>query len=158
MTPKINLKLSEVGCRKPGCARKLDRTARHHRRCETMFIRAFAKVSIKFPKPKSKSKTYKKLKSRYESFDTRDIIVLCDHHHCEIHLIYDEIILTSKIRLQKLGLAEYTWTQAYALMSDLRKTCYEWEVRETPGREPRDCLPDRRFPQAPKRTRKRRRR
>ncbi len=146
--PTINLKMSEVGCRKPGCKHRLEKTARHHRGCETMFIRGFAK----HPDVRKKQR-YHKLCKRYERFEPKDVIVLCDWHHCEIHLIYDPIIAERRVELQKI-LGEFTWAEADKLMGQLRKLCREWEKKETPGRDPKDCMPHRRFPNfKPKRRR-----
>jgi len=105
-----------------------------------MFIRGFAKN----PKIKG-TKRYKEFCERYESFDPRDIVVLCAHHHCEIHLTYDPIIAKRRIKLMKV-LGEFTWDEAHRLMGELRKLCYKWESEETPGVDPVECTPPRRFP------------
>lgn len=148
--PIINLETKEVGCRKPGCHRRMEPTARHHRRCETMFVRAYAKHPDKV-----KTKRYKAFCKRYDLFDPRDIEVVCAHHHCEIHLIYDDIIHRDKRKRRKLSLIDYTWAQATALMKKLSKECYGWMERETPGRNPEDCTSAKRFPAVPKRHRRR---
>ncbi len=149
--PKINLKTSEVGCRKPGCKRRMEPTARHHRRCETMFVRAYEKHL-----DKRKTKRYKAFCKRYDSFDPRDIEVLCAYHHCEIHLIYDDLIHRDKMKRRKTTLIDYTWSQANALMSKLSKECYGWMERATPGRNPEDCTSAKRFPLVPKRRHRKR--
>ena len=151
--PRINLKTSEVGCRKPGCKRRMEATARHHRRCETMFVRAYAKHPEKV-----KTKRYKALCKRYESFDPRDIEVLCNYHHCEIHLIYDDLVMEDKRKRRKTSFIDYTWAQANAVMSKLSKACYAWMKEETPGRDPEDCTSAKRFPAVPKRRPKRKKR
>jgi len=148
--PVIKLEVKEVGCRKPGCARRMEPTARHHRRCETMFVRAYAKHPDKV-----KTKRYKAFCKRYDTFDPRDIEVLCNYHHCEIHLIYDDLIARDKKKRRKLSLIDYTWSQATALMKKLSKECYEWMERVTPGRNPEDCTSAKRFPPNPKRVRRR---
>ncbi len=147
--PVINLEIKEVGCRKPGCKRRMEATARHHRRCETMFIRGFGKDS-----KRAKTKRYKGLVQRYASFNPRDIEVLCNYHHCEIHLIYDELIRRDKAKHRKGSFIDYTWAQASALMSKLGRECYEWMKQETPGRNPEDCTTAKRFPAIPKRRRR----
>ncbi len=139
--PKINLSLEEVGCRKPNCKYRLEITSRHHRRCESMFIRAFGKIM-----PIKVTKRYIKLVDRYDSFDPRDWVRLCAWHHCEIHLIYDNLIHRDKLKRRKLSLVDYTWDEAKALMSKLKKICREWEDRDTPGKDPADCASHRRFP------------
>ena len=144
--PVIKLEVKEVGCRKPGCRRRMESTARHHRKCETMFIRAYAKHP-----DKAKTKRYKAMCERYESFDPRDVEILCAFHHCEIHLIYDDMIFRDKEKRRKTSFIDYTWSQANAVMSKLSKECYEWMKRETPGRNPEDCTAAKRFPAVPKR-------
>jgi hypothetical protein len=138
--PKITLKTSEVGCRKPGCKHRLEKTARHHRRCETMFIRGYAKRA-----DMRKTQRYQKLCQRYDRFDPKDVVVLCEWHHCEIHLLYDPIISERRVKLQKV-LGDFTWGETDKLMSQLRKLCLDWEKKDTPGRDPKDCEPYKRFP------------
>lgn len=133
--------MKDVGCRKPRCKRRMEPTSRHHRRNESLFINAFASEP-----GKKRTKWYKKLVERYESFDERDIIRICNWHHCEVHLLYDEVINTDR-QLQQKTMPEYHWQQAGVLMRALRKLCYEWEKEETPGRNPTDCLFAKRFPQ-----------
>ncbi len=146
--PTINLMTNEVGCRKPGCKHRLEKTARHHRGCETMFIRGMGNSP-----PMKGTKRYRSLVQRYASFNPRDVIVLCDWHHCEIHLIYDPIIAKRRLELVKI-LGDFTWAEADKLMGQLRKLCREWEKKDTPGRDPGDCEPGKRFPAfVPKRKR-----
>jgi hypothetical protein len=105
-----------------------------------MFIRGFAKD----PKRKG-TKKYKEFCKRYELFNPQDVLVLCAYHHCEIHLMYDPIIAERRIKLNRV-LGDFTWEQAHDLMRTLRRLCYNWEKEETPGRNPKDCAPTRRFP------------
>lgn len=152
--PVVNLETKEVGCRKPGCKRRMEPTARHHRKCESMFIRGFAHIPSKCD-----SRRYKRFKTRYESFNPRDVVVLCAWHHCEIHLIYDRIIDAYRRREFRI-LTDFTWEQADGLMAHLKDVCREWEQRDTPGRNPVDCVPTKRFPKlirVPKKKRKRKR-
>lgn len=148
--PHINLALKDVGCRKPKCKRRMEPTARHHRKCETMFIRAFDHV----PK-KRRNNRYRTLVKIYHMFRPRDIVVLCAWHHCEIHLIYDKVIAAEGISRGRI-LTDFTWPQSDTLMRTLRDICKEWEERDTPGRNPIDCTPDKRFPLVVKRRKKRR--
>jgi len=119
-----------------------------------MFIRAFAKISANNKKERHKTERYKAFLKRYESFDPRDIEVLCAYHHCEIHLIYDDLIREDKAKRRKGSFIDYTWSQATAVMSKLSKECYEWMKRDTPGRNPEDCTTAKRFPAIPKRRRR----
>ncbi|KKN88123.1 hypothetical protein LCGC14_0251950 [marine sediment metagenome] len=152
--PKINLELKDVGCRKPGCQRRMEPTSRHHRQNESLFINAFGDRHAKM-----RTKTYKALVQRYASFDERDIIRICNWHHCEIHLMYDEAINEDR-QLHLKPMLEYTWQEANSLMRALRKLCYKWEKEETPGRDPADCTFAKRFPLlvAPRQVQKRGRR
>lgn len=151
--PIVKVKTEKVGCRKPGCTRRMSITHRHHRRCETLFVRGYGHIPHK-----KVSKKYKKFKARYESFDPRDIVVLCAWHHCEVHLGYDAVILQDKAIRCKV-LRDYTWPQADALMRKLRQLCYEWEELKTPGMDPVECTPNKRFTQVrPPKRRKRKKR
>lgn len=151
--PRINLEMKDVGCRKPNCKRRMEPTSRHHRRNESLFINAFASDHAK-----RRNIRYKKLVERYDSFDEGDIIRICNWHHCEIHLLYDEVINTDR-QLQQRTMPDYTWHQADLLMRALRKLCYKWEKENTPGRSPEDCTFIKRFPQkvSPRQPRKRKR-
>lgn len=148
MTALIKVKTNDVGCRKPGCSRRLDRPDRHHRRQETLFINAYR---LRGPK-KTKDERYHKLVRTYEKFRDEDCVVLCPSHHCEIHLLYDKIILEDQIQRRK-RLRDYTWPQAYSLMNKLRQACLDWEEEKTPGVDPGDCEPEKRFEHRPKRRR-----
>ena len=153
MTPIVRVETKSVGCRKPGCSRRMVITHRHHRRCETLFVRGFGHIP-----QKRVTKRYKKFVKRYESFDPRDVVVLCPWHHCEIHLGYDAVILQDKAIRCKV-LRDYTWPQADALMRKLRQLCYEWEELKTPGMDPVECTPSKRFTQVgPLKRRKRKKR
>lgn len=121
-----------------------------------MFIRAFGH------NPTMKcTKRYKGFVQRYASYNPRDVVVLCAWHHCEIHLLYDEIVLMDKRLNLTSSLKEYTWIQADALMKQLRKLCYQWETEITSGRDPDDCAPGKRYPtiklRGPRKKRKRKR-
>ena len=139
--PKIHLKLTDVGCRKPNCKRRIEPTSRHHRRNESLFINAFT-----LDPTKNKTKKYKNFIKRYTSFHKNDFVRICNWHHCEIHLMYDELINTDR-NLRQRAMPDYSWRQANALMKKLGKFCLEWEKEDTPGRNPEDCNFLKRFPQ-----------
>lgn len=141
MTALIKIKTDDVGCRKPSCSHRLSLTHRHHRRQETLFINAYR---LKGPK-KTKDERYARLWRKYHKFDPKDTIIICPWHHCEIHLLYDaEIRQDQEQRLKRLR--DYTWPQSNSLMKKLEKLCLEWEVETTPGTDPVECEPDKRFP------------
>lgn len=142
MTALIKIKTGEVGCRKPGCKHRSSVTHRHHRRQETLFINAYR---LRGPK-KTKDERYARLVRKYEEFRPDDTVTICAHHHCEIHLLYDAEILQDQEQRRK-RLRDYTWPQAYSLMNKLRQLCLEWEEETTPGNDPADCDPEKRFPQ-----------
>lgn len=141
MNALIKIKTSEVGCRKPNCKRRTAITHRHHRRQETLFVNAYR---LKGPK-KTKDERYWKLEQKYNEFRVEDTVIICAHHHCEIHLLYDVEIFDDQLMRHK-RLRDYTWPQAYSLMNKLRQLCLDWETEITPGVDPIECDPEKRFP------------
>lgn len=147
---RIRIKTDEVGCRKPGCKRKLSRPVRHHRAMQSLFINAYRKAG----KRKTGSEMYRKLQQRYNEFRDEDCVLLCEHHHCEIHLRYDQIILDDQADRGR-PLRKYTWPQAKSLMKKLEAECLDWEQETTPGVDPQECADlTKRFPWKAKRRRK----
>lgn len=150
---KVRIKTDEVGCRKPGCKRKLSRPVRHHRAMQSLFINAYRKAG----KKKTGSVMYKQLRKRYEEFRDGDCVLLCEHHHCEIHLRYDQIILDDQADRRR-PLRKYTWPQAKSLMKKLEAECLEWEEETTPGVDPDECANlEKRFPWKARRKKRARR-
>lgn len=131
MTPVIKVDASEVGCRKPGCKRKLAIPQRHHRAYHTLFIRAF--------RDRANTKKYKRLVKRYNAFVEADVVRLCAWHHCEIHNEYGEVIRRFVRQARRLHLMLLSWKEAEQLMLELTQYCLEWEKRETPGCNPKLC-------------------
>ena len=111
-------------CAKPACGNRL--THRHHKGCETMLIRAF--------KRHAKQKRYKALVRRYKRFLKTDTCEICENHHEEIHHLYGQVILKEVKRLGFKPLRSWTWTEAEALMKQLRAYCDGWLQKKTPGR------------------------
>ncbi|KKK51413.1 hypothetical protein LCGC14_3115190, partial [marine sediment metagenome] len=141
----ITVNISDVGCTKPKCAHRLEVTHRHHRRQETLFINAY---HLRGPK-KTKDDKYWRLCNTYEEFRPEDTVIICPWHHCEIHLLYDQTIHDDQ-RMRCKRLRDYTWPQAYSLMNKLRQLCLDWETEPSPGVDPVECEPEKRFPQQQK--------
>lgn len=121
---KIKVNLSEAFCKKPGCNR--GRQHRHHRGHEFLFVCRWTPED---------SKQKRAWIERYWKFNPRDIVDLCANHHAEIHLIYDRVIMNdNKLRAKRLD--NYTFREAMALRSKLRKVCDRWLERETRGVPP----------------------
>lgn len=125
---KLKVKVDEVGCRKPGCKRRLTIPQRHHRGWETLFINAFGLVMVN-------SKRLRKFRERYEAFRPEDVVSLCDWHHAEIHHHYRAIVDEDRKKVRK-AMHAYSWKQAERLMEKLRDFCLEWEKKETSGMNP----------------------
>lgn len=126
---KLRVKVDEVGCRKPGCKRRLTIPQRHHRRHQLAFVLAFQRVGMS-------GKRFKEFCDRYHSFHPDDLVDLCEWHHAEIHAIYDEII-DRDIQHRRKTLGSYSWKQAESLMKKLEKACLDWEKKKTPGINPK---------------------
>lgn len=125
--------LRDAGCAKPGCNSPSGRSLeRHHKRHQAMWLGIWA--SRRHGETK-----WNQFVDRYWQFHEEDIVKLCDHHHAEIHLIYDKLIKSDRLKLDR-SLAKYTWTQAETLMDKLEETCDEWLEKETPGIEPRELI------------------
>lgn len=127
----ITIKTEQVGCRKPGCKRRLLIPHRHHRKCESVFRGAFSHT-------KSKSKKYKAFVKRYYQFHPDDVVILCPWHHCEIHKKYDKVI-KKHIHKRMKRLRDFSWGEAQDLMFELEELCKEWEKEKTPGLNPVFC-------------------
>lgn len=69
---------------------------------------------------------------RYREYRPEDVVLICETHHSEIHLIYDRIIEADKRRTRK-GLSKYSWPEAKRLMSKLAAACDKWLKETTPG-------------------------
>lgn len=112
-------------CGKPNCTTGSRTLHRHHRRHEAMWLGVWAGRRKAEPR-------YVEFIERYRSFDRSDWERLCDNHHAEIHLLYDEIIKIDK-KTTKRPLSKYSWKQAERLMSKLEDAFYTWVKIESPG-------------------------
>lgn len=123
---EIRVKMDEIGCRKPGCKRRLSIPHRHHRKCETLFFRAWLG---------KRPKWVRALQQRYEKFLPEDTVILCSWHHAEIHMIYDDIIKKDMQRTRK-PIYRYSKKQMERLMKQLEDECLDWEQDRSPGVDP----------------------
>lgn len=69
---------------------------------------------------------------RYNQFLEEDVVYICEHHHAEIHVLYDDVIREHKKHTGK-PLYKYTWTEANDLMDKLEEACILWLSKETAG-------------------------
>ena len=120
---KIAVGERTLQCSKPGCTNGY--THRHHKGCETMWLKAFWH--------RRKQKKYKALKRRYEAFRKKDTVEICDHHHEEAHELYNTVIAKEVRRLGFRSTSAWTWSEAEGLMKKLRAYCDKWLMQETPG-------------------------
>ncbi len=119
----IETPLRNCQCVKPNCNGTY--THRHHKACETMWLRAFVRLA--------KTKRFKAFVKRYKEFRSEDVLELCDRHHEEIHHLYGAVI-TKHIRKKLFRpIKSYTWKEAEELMQVLREYCDKWAVKETKG-------------------------
>lgn len=100
---------------------------------------------------------FRELVERYNAFLPEDVVIICNSHHAEIHIIYDRIIREHKHYTGK-PLYKYSWTEANELMDLLEGACDTWLGEETPGASSELLRQDRRKNrQAQKKTKRRRR-
>lgn len=115
---KITLDLSESKCRKCGEVGRMDR---HHVKHEKLILRVFSMV----PKRRA-SKTYAKLRRRYNSFNPKDVEPLCRDCHEEIHSLYRLFMIDWTWKEKIYHLSSMNWHQARTLMKNFRRIFYEW--------------------------------
>ena len=130
---KVGRSLSNVNarkrsCRKPGCRSGSYKISRHHKGHQFMFVSSFVRTRYGDPR-------YKDFVEKYYQFRLEDIVDICDHHHMEIHVIYDRIIQRDMIKTGR-HLRNYSWVQATTLMKKLEKRCERWLKENTPGISP----------------------
>ena len=88
-----------------------------------------------FVRRRTRETEYRKFVEEYYSFLPSKTVRICESHHAEIHLIYDDIIRNDLKRTKK-ALREYSWAQADKLMRKLERACNIWMGKETPGEDP----------------------
>lgn len=69
---------------------------------------------------------------RYLEFRPEDVVLVCEAHHSEIHLIYDRIIAEDR-RHTHTQLSKYSWRMARRLMRKLEAACDKWLRESSPG-------------------------
>jgi len=134
---KIKISTKDIGCKKPGCRRRLKRTHRHHKAHEKLFINIWAGIK--------RGKTYVDLVNRYLEFRPMDTVPICDQHHAEIHHIYREVIYVHQVKL-RIPLVAFSWKQARDLMKAMRDECNKWLKEDTPGMSPKKVFTKRSKP------------
>lgn len=75
---------------------------------------------------------FREFVDKYNAFLEEDIVYICDMHHAEVHVLYDEIIQAHRERSGK-PLYKYTWIEAEELMDQLEEACILWLGKESPG-------------------------
>lgn len=101
-------------CSKPQRNRRS--LARHHRGCEGMWLRHF--------RHKKRTKLWQAFRARYYEYRLEDCVLICIHHHREIHELYlPWIIAAARSQGPCRGRG---WTEAEELMRDLRVLCDRW--------------------------------
>lgn len=118
---------SEVRCAKPSCpVASHSRLQRHHKGHQRMWFGIWASR-------RKGEKRWQAFVARYNRFDPRDVVLICENHHAEIHSIYDKIIANDRAAQTNIPLSQYNWTQAIRLMAKLTAACGKWLQKETPG-------------------------
>lgn len=117
---------SEVRCAKLGCdVASHARLQRHHKAHPAMWLYIWA------TRRRGESR-FNDFVVRYHLFLPKDVVLICDSHHAEIHSIYDKII-TEDREYTRTSFAKYSWAQAERLMAKLTETCNKWLLEETSG-------------------------
>lgn len=102
-------------CAKCGSHQNLHR---HHLGCERMWLEHFSH--------KARTKLYKAFKTRYESFNEKDIIRLCADCHELIHVVYLQQIKQMVAEAGYKKLSTWSWEEARGMMKRLRKVGMMW--------------------------------
>jgi hypothetical protein len=125
--PKISLRGVRVlrGCEKPNCSTGVSTLNRHHKRHEAMWRGVWSKRRRGEP-------AWDKFLKRYFEFRPEDTVVVCESHHAEIHVLYDQIIKADRDERGK-NLSQYSWSEARQLMTRLEDCCLEWLDYISPG-------------------------
>lgn len=90
-----------------------------------MFVGAFSRTRYR-------EKRYKEFVEKYYAFRATDVVDLCEHHHAEVHAVYDKIIQKHK-RTTGKHIYRYSWAEASDLMTKLEKAYARWVKKVTPG-------------------------
>ena len=138
VTPKIRLDLSDSRCRKPFCKHAgKGPPNRHHLRHEKTWINLWNRLG---PPPFRKKREwgrrlFRLLKERYYQFRPQDVVVLCEWHHVEIHLIYRIIVLDAQVRFGKTK-SKFSFEEALWVMRECKKACLDWLRTSSQGQNP----------------------
>lgn len=126
---RVNVSLASVDtkrrCGKPNCKTGSHTFNRHHRKHQGMWLGIWQRR-------RRGEAEWKKFVDRYYQFHPEDWSYVCEHHHAEIHQIYDFIIQLHRDLLRK-NLVDYTWAEAHELMDKLEQAFWEWYPQESPG-------------------------
>lgn len=122
-------------CAKPGCTNT--NLVRHHKRNEHRWIKHFQHRSLKPSASSLTRQRFEEFKQRYESFDSRDTVLICQDHHEEIHELYEQELRRACAAKEWKPLRKWTWREAVAFMNKCETLCKWWLKQETPGSQNR---------------------
>jgi hypothetical protein len=111
-------------CAKPRCEWLGASLHRHHRKHEALWLAPWAR--------RQSEVQWRAFVRRYKEFRPEDVVLICEHHHAEIHSIYDQIIADDCAKTG-LPLYLYSWKQGRVLMRRLEEACKEWLQHPTSG-------------------------
>ncbi len=117
MNAKITINPAEFTCARRSCRSTTHPIDRHHVRNQKLFVRAF--------EWRDTDQKYKKFVKRYESFDPKDIRLLCRDCHSELHEEYTYLRLDAEYEFDRY-IQSFTWKQANQLMSRFEKFFKKW--------------------------------
>jgi len=136
---RLKISLSEVGCQKPGCRRKLLTPHRHHTGNEAFLISELRIVLRWGILNEELKRVYSSLIRRYNKFLPKDTVTLCPWHHAEIHEIFEHMYFEMRSK-DSTPIHLMTPGQFLRFRHAFRSACSGWMKEVTPGVNPRKVL------------------